>query len=114
MKFCGKYYGKYNKTEIRVVNGEKVIIPSKGPAEVTISKVGCGAYLINVIQDGNNTNEFATLEDNVLRSVARGDGKASIYFEDNILIRQMSVYDIENDGTETLRVNNFSLKKCKC
>jgi hypothetical protein len=115
MKFCGKYSGKYNKTQITVLNGSKVITPSKGTSEVTISEVGCGAYLITIVNDNNPTketyNELAYLEDNVLRaSACGGKGILSSYFEDNKLIIQISDKPFANEWI----VINFSFKKCKC
>jgi hypothetical protein len=113
MKFCGKYSGKYNRTEINVVNGSTVITPSKGTAEVTISEVGCGAYLISIIKDGDSSDpkdKLAYLEKNVLRASAYGHDIVSAYFEDNRLIIQLSS---RRNSTEW-EVVNFSFKKCKC
>ena len=107
MKFCGKYCGKYNKT---VVNGSGVT-SSKGKAVVTISEVGCGAYLINTVKDGGaeNTNELAYLEDHVLYSEgSAGNGLTSTYFEHGKLIQQSST---KKNSPDVWTVVNLSLKK---
>jgi hypothetical protein len=109
MKFCGKYSGKYKKTVINSAGTTS----SKGTAEVTISEVGCGAYLITSIKDGNSSdpkNKLAYLEKNVLRASSEGDGIVSAYFEDNKLIVQLSKKPSSTDWI----VFNYSLKKCKC
>ena len=109
MKFCGKYSGKYNKTVINSMGTTS----SKGTAEVTISEVGCGAYLITSIKDGDSSNpknKLAYLEDNVLRASNLGHGILSAYFEDNRLILQLSKKPSATDWI----VFNYSLKKCKC
>ena len=115
MKFCGKYSGKYNQTNITVVNGSKVITPIKGTSELTISEVGCGAYLISIVNDNNpikeTYNELAYLEDNVLRaSACEGKGILSAYFDDNKLIIEVS----DRPSGTKWAVNNYSFKKCKC
>jgi hypothetical protein len=114
MKFCGKYSGKYNKTVITVVNGSKVITPGKGTTELTISEVGCGAYLITVVNDPNSPitktyNSLAYLEDNILRA-GSGKGITSTYFDDNKLIHQGSDKPSANEWI----IFNESYKKCKC
>jgi hypothetical protein len=119
MKFCGKYCGKYNKTLATGPAGPfstpTAVTSIKGTCVVTISEVGCGAYLINIVKDnGTGTfNNLAYLEDNVLRASSGGNGIFSSYFEDNKLIAQAS--NRSNDGTtETWNVVNYSLKKYKC
>lgn len=110
MKYCGKYCGKYNKTEVSSAG----TTTSKGKAVLTISEVGCGAYLINIVKDGDSStpiNELAYLEDHILRSASTDDhGIASTYFDDDKLIHQVSVRP--NDSKWV--VYNFSLKKYKC
>jgi hypothetical protein len=118
MKFCGKYSGKYKKTvatsTVSPFTTPTAVTSSKGTAEVTISEVGCGAYLINIIKDGDSSNpinELAYLEDNILRaSSSSGKGITSIYFEDNRLIVQLSGRRTSTEWD----VINYSLKKCKC
>ena len=118
MKFCGKYSGKYKKTIATGPAGPfstpTLVTPSKGTAVVTISEAGCGAYLINIVEDGGKliNNDLAYLEDNVLRS-GLGDGQTSTYFEDDRLIHQVSGRKNTNTNSEWIVVN-FSLKKYKC
>jgi len=106
MKFCGEYYGKYNKTTVE--NGK--ITSTKGNASLTIAEVGKGAYLITSVEDGTNTfNDLAYLEDGVLRAQAQsGQGITSTYFEDNCL-----VYQLSNKSPTVWTVKNYRLKKCK-
>ena len=115
MKFCGKYSGKYNQTNVTLVNGSKVITSIKGTTELTISEVGCGAYLITVVNDPNSPttktyNSLAYLEDNVLRASAGGKGITSTYFDDDKLIHQVSGRKTSTEWD----VVNYSFKKCKC
>ena len=108
MNFCGKYSGKFNKT---VINSAGTT-PSKGTAEVTISEVGCGAYLINIVKStGDSYNNLAYLENDVLRASSGGNGIFSAYFEDNKLIAQASN---KSNNPDVWTVVNYSLKKCKC
>ena len=108
MKFCGKYCGKYNQT---VVNSAGVT-STKGKAVVTISEVGCGAYLINTVKDGDSSNainELAYLEDHVLRSEgSAGNGLTSTYFEHGKLIQQSST---KKNSPDVWTVVNYTLKK---
>jgi hypothetical protein len=117
MKFCGKYSGKYKKTvgtsTVSPFTSPTTVTSSKGTAEVTISEVGCGAYLITIITDGDSSdpkNKLAYLEKNVLRASSNGHGILSADFEDNRLILQISG---KRTSTEW-DVINYSLKKCKC
>ena len=110
MKFCGKYCGKYNRTEVTSAG----TTTSKGTAVLTISEVGCGAYLINIVKDGDSStsiNDLAYLENNILRSESSSaKGITSTYFDDGKLIHQVS--GKPNDSKWV--VSNFSLKKYKC
>ena len=78
-KFIGSFKGKFNETN---VSGGK-IDSIKGKAELTISEVGKGAYLITVVEDNNTTfNHLAYLqEDHILMSEAQtSQGITSTYF----------------------------------
>ena len=107
MKFCGNFKGKYWKT---TVEGGK-ITNTEGCATLSISKVGKGAYLITVVDDGSNTfNDLAYLEGDVLRAQAQsGEGVTSTYFEDGCLIHQLS-----NKSPTVWTVKNYKFKPCKC
>ena len=107
MKFCGKYCGKYNKT---IVNSSGTTT-KKGTAVITISEVGKGAYLINIVNDGGaeTCNNLAYLEDNILRSESGfGNGITSTYFEHGKLVHQLSSKKNSPDVWTTI---NYSLKK---
>ena len=118
MKFCGKYSGKYKKTvatsDVSPFTTPTKVTSSTGTAVLTISEVGCGAYLITIINDGESSkpiNELAYLEDNILRSSSSsGKGITSTYFDDDKLIHQVSGRKTSTEWD----VVNYSLKKCKC
>ncbi len=106
-KFCGTYKGKFWETTVQSGN----ITNTEGCATITISKVGKGAYLITIIDNGNTTfNELAYLEGDVLRAQAQsGEGITSTYFEDDCLVHQLS-----NKSSTEWKVKNYKFKKCKC